>query len=99
MNITSYNVTDVAYHYIGLRVLAANTSLKREELTTAVSRSIGQYVRDRALKLMLAAPRGTFETVGEKVCQELVHLDLARSAEGSYQLTDLGRQALSLLNS
>jgi len=99
MNITSYNVTDVAYHYIGLRVLAANPNLKREELTNAVSRSVGQYVRDRALRLMLAAPRGTFETVGEKVCQELVHLELARSVPGSYELAGLGQHALSLLDS
>jgi hypothetical protein len=99
MNITSYNVTDVAYHYIGLRVLAANEKLKREELITAISRSVAQFVRDRALRLMLAAPRGTFETVGEKVCQELVHLQLAHPVPGSYELTDLGRHALSLLNS
>ena len=34
MNITSYNVTDVGYHYIGLRVLAASPTAPREEQDT-----------------------------------------------------------------
>ena len=48
---------------------------------------------------MLPEPRGTFETAGEKVCQELVHLGLAKSISGSYALTIEGGSALALLNS
>jgi hypothetical protein len=48
---------------------------------------------------MLPEPRGTFETAGEKICQELVHLRLANSLKGAYELTEEGKEALSLLNS
>ena len=41
VNITSYNVTDVGYHYIGLRVLAGLPSgTRREEQTGTISRSV-----------------------------------------------------------
>ena len=51
MNITSYNVTDVGYHYIGLRVLAAlPSSARRDEQTETISRSIRKYVNDKALR-------------------------------------------------
>ncbi len=100
MNITSYNVTDVGYHLIGLRVLSglpANT--QRHEQTETISRSIRKYVNDKALRLMLPEPRGTFETAGEKVCQELTHLQFAKSIKGAYQLTEKGNKVLDLLNS
>ena len=48
---------------------------------------------------MLPEPRGTFETVGEKVCQELVHIQFAKSVKGAYELTADGRDVLSLLDS
>ena len=48
---------------------------------------------------MLPEPRGTFDTAGEKVGQELVNLGFARSVSRSYELTDEGRSALDLLNS
>ncbi len=100
MNITSYNVTDVGYHYIGLRVLAGLSSgASRAEQTTTIGRNIRKYVSDKALRLMLPEPRGTFETAGEKVCQELVHLQFARSLKGTYEITDEGKEALYLLNS
>ena len=100
MNITSYNVTDVGYHYIGLRVLAGlSSSARRDEQTATISRSVRKYVSDKALRLMLPEPRGTFDTAGEKVCQELVHLGFARSVSRSYGLTDKGKDALDLLNS
>ena len=99
MNITSYNVTDVAYHYIGLRVLAGlSDGARREEQTGTISRNVRKYVSDRALRLMLPEPRGTFETAGEKICQELVHLKFAKSVKGGYELTDEGKAVLSLLN-
>jgi hypothetical protein len=47
---------------------------------------------------MLPEPKGTFETVGEKICYELVHFQFARSAEGSFALTDDGRNVLGLLD-
>ncbi|MBI4303398.1 MAG: hypothetical protein HY665_03565 [Chloroflexi bacterium] len=52
---------------------------------------------DKALRLMLPEPRGTFETVGEKICQELVHFQFARSGKTVYELTESGRNVLDLL--
>ena len=99
MNITSYNITDVGYHYIGIRVLAGlPTHARRDEQESTVSRSVRKYVSDRALRLLLPEPRGTFETAGEKVCRELVHLGFADSVQGAYKLTEKGREALILLN-
>lgn len=99
MRITSYNVTDVSYHYIGLRVVAGLPSTaRREEQITTISHNILKYVNDRALRFMLPEPRGTFESIGEKVCQELVHFRFARLIRGAYELTDMGRYALDLLN-
>ena len=99
MNINSYNVTDVGYHYIGLRVLAGLPSTaRRDEQTTIISNNVRKYVGERTLRLMLPEPRGTFETAGEKICSELVHFKLAQSIPGSYQLTDAGCHALTLLN-
>ena len=99
MNITSYNVTDVGYHYIGLRVLAGLApSAPRNEQTETISRNVRKYVSDKALRLMLPEPRGTFETAGEKVCQELAHLGFARAVRRSYELTDEGKSVLALLN-
>ena len=99
MNITSYNVTDVGYHYIGLRVLdGIGTSAERSQQVEAISINVRKFVSDRALRLMLPEPRGTFQTVGEKICQELVHFGFARSERGSpYELTIFGRMALGLL--
>ena len=99
MKITSYNVTDVSYHYIGLRVIAGLSAVaRREEQITTISHSILKYVNDRALRFMLPEPRGTFDTIGEKVCQELVHFKFARLARGAYELTDMGQYALDVLN-
>ncbi len=100
MNINSYNVSEIGYHYIGLRALAGLPSgASRDDQTSAISRSIQKYVIDKALRLMLPEPRGTFETVGEKVCLELVHFQFAASGRGTYQLTDQGRNVLELLGS
>ena len=50
MNISSYNITDVGYHYIGLRVLGnLPSTARREEQTETVSRSVRKYVSDKAL--------------------------------------------------
>lgn len=99
MKISSYNITDISYHYIGLRVIAGLPSgVHREEQIDTISRNILKYESDRALRYMLPEPRGTFGTVGEKVCQELVHFEFARSIRGAYELTDMGRYALDLVN-
>ena len=99
MNISSYNITDVGYHYIGLRVLAGlPPSARREEQEATISRSVLKYVSDRALRLQLPEPRGTFQTVGEKVCRELVHFRFAVSTQDAYELTELGKESLDLLN-
>lgn len=99
MKISSYNITDVSYHYIGLRVLAGlPTTARREEQIKTISRSVLKYVNDRALRLMLPEPQGTFEIVGERICQELVHFKFARYIKGGYKLTDAGKNALKLLN-
>ena len=100
MNITSYNVTDVSYHYLGLRVLAGMPdATERNQQLEAISRSVLKFVTDRALRLMLPEPRGTFETVGEKICQELVHFQFASSNSGRpYELTIFGKMTLDLLS-
>ncbi len=100
MNISSYNITDVSYHYVGLRVLSdMPANLGRRHQLDAISRGVRKFVYDRALRLMLPEPRGTFETTGEKVCQELVQLRLACSHKGGYRLSESGDRALQLLDS
>lgn len=99
MNINSYNVTDVAYHYIGLRVLDATAGATREEQFAAVTNNVSKYAIEKALRLMLPEPRGNFASVGEKVLQELSHLDLAQAVRGKgYELTNLGATAVHALN-
>lgn len=98
MNITSYNVTEVSYHYIGLRVLdGMPTNADRTQQMEAISRSVLKFVSDKALRLMLPEPKGTFQTVGEKICQELVHFQFAKSEHSRYVLTEGGNHALALL--
>ena len=99
MNISSYNISDIGYHYIGLRVLnCLPQTARREEQEETVSRSIRKYVSNKALRLLLPEPRGTFETIGEKVCRELVHFAFANSAKGRYELTDQGRDVVRLVD-
>src|SRR3984957_14388645 len=99
MNISSFNVTDVGYHHIGLRVLAAMPEASREEQNATISRSVLIYARDKALRLMLPEPKGTYDTVGEKVCQELAHFEFATARKGrGYVLTAEGMESLRLLN-
>ena len=99
MKITSFNVTDVGYHYIGLRVLAALPAAPREEQIQTISRNVLKYARDRALRLMLPEPKSNYETVGEKICQELAHFSFADATRNKgYELTEAGRHALSLLD-
>src|SRR5205823_8741361 len=51
------------------------------------------------LRLMLPEPRGTYDTVGEKVCQELAHFEFAKAKRGQgYELTTAGSKTLGLLN-
>ena len=99
MNISSFNVTDVGYHYIGLRVLAAMPQANRDEQTATIARSVLKYARDKALRLMLPEPKSTYETVGEKVCQELAHFEYAEATKGhGYTMTPAGFEILGLLN-
>ena len=99
MNINSYNVTEVGYHYIALRVLdGMGTSAARNRQVESITENVRRFVNDRALRLMLPEPRGTFLTVGRKICEELVHMGFALSERGSpYELTSKGREVLSLL--
>lgn len=97
MKISSYNITDVGYHYVGLRVIASPAT-KRDEQLQAISRGVLKYASDRALRLMLPEPKSNFATVGEKVCQELVHFQFARLEKGVYMLTEVGRGVLGMLN-
>ena len=97
MNITSYNISEISYHYIGLRVLAHVPGHDRGAQLNAVSTNVHKFVNDRALRLMLPAPRGRFDTIGERVCQELVHLGLAE-AHGGYVLTESGQHLLAMLD-
>ncbi len=100
MNINSYNITEVNYHYIGLRVLGGmGTVVGRDRQIETVSANVRKLVVDRALRLMLPEPRGTFQSVGEKICQELVHFGFAHAERGRpYELTDNGQVALALLD-
>jgi hypothetical protein len=99
VNISSFNITDVGYHYIGLRVLAAMPEASREEQNATISRNVLKYARDRALRLMLPEPKGTYDTVGEKICQELAHFEFAEAKKGrGYELTTTGIETLGLLN-
>jgi hypothetical protein len=99
MNISSFNVTDVGYHHIGLRVLAAIPEASREEQNATISRSVLKYARDKALRLMLPEPKGTYDAVGEKVCQELVHFEFAAAKKSrGHVLTATGMETLRLLN-
>ncbi len=99
MNISSFNITDVGYHYIGLRVLAAMPEAAKEEQNATISRSVLKYARDKALRLMLPEPKSTYETVGEKVCQELAHFEFAEATKGrGYGLTTKGMEIVTLLN-
>jgi hypothetical protein len=99
VNISSFNITEVGYHYIGLRVLAATPEAAKEEQNTTISRSVLKYARDKALRLMLPEPKSTFEAVGEKICQELAHFEYAEATKGrGYELTAAGMETLGLLN-
>ncbi len=100
MNISSYNITDVSYHYIGLQVLAGMpTDAERSSQIAEISRNVLKFVTNKALRLMLPQPSGTFQGVGEKICQELVHFQFARSYGGRYEVTEVGSSVLSLLAS
>lgn len=99
MKISSYNVTDVSYHYIGLRALASLPApARREEQMDAISKGVLKFVLDKALRLMLPEPKGTFSAIGEKVCNELVHFGFATSGKGRYELNGAGQEVLALLN-
>lgn len=97
MNITSYNLTDVSYHYVGLRVVKASSGESRDRLAERIGTAVQKLVMDRALRLMLPAPRGTFSSVGEKVLNELKHFGLTESAEKSIRLSEAGYAAWKLL--
>ena len=100
MNINSYNITDVTYHYIGLRVLAhLPPHTGRSSQVKEISRNVLKFVTDKALRLMLPQPSGTFEGTGEKICQELVHFQFARLHGGGYEVTEAGHSVLGLLTS
>jgi hypothetical protein len=48
---------------------------------------------------MLPEPKGTYDTVGEKICQELGHFGFADAKKGrGYELTAAGIETLGLLN-
>jgi len=41
-----------------------------------------KYARDKALRQMLREPKSTYETVGERICQELAHFKLVDATNG-----------------
>ena len=99
MKITSFNIADVGYHYIGLRVLKSLPTTTKEAQGSAISKNVAKYTSDKALRLMLPAPKGDFTTIGEKICQELVHMDLAETSQRKgYSLTPVGEELLAMLN-
>ena len=102
MNISSYNVTDVSYHYLGLRVLDGmpGTPTRTEQIEN-VSKNVHKFVSDRNKRLMVAAPGTSFRGTGGKICQELVHFQFVKSlGKGDgyrYSLTKSGRHVVDLL--
>ena len=99
MNITSYNISDVTFHYIGLRVIEALPStVDKTTQTDTISKSIYSHVCHRSLRLMLPEPKGTFQSAGGKVCQELRHFGFVSGKKGlPYRLTESGLATLALL--
>ena len=67
MNIGSYNITDVTYHYIGLRVLDGmpSTSKRTEQIKTVAS-NVLKFVSDRNQTLMVAAPGTSYQGTAKK---------------------------------
>ena len=102
MNITSYNITDVTYHYIGLRVLdGMPPTSKRTEQIEAVAGNVLKFVSDRNQRLMVAAPGTNYQGTAKKICTELEQFHFVKSkgksAGGRYALTESGRHILDLL--
>jgi len=99
VNITSYNITDVSYHYVGLRVVESSGGASRDRLAEMISAAVLKLVMDRALRMMLPAPRGTFSSAGEKVLNELKHFGLTETEGKHVGLTEAGKAAHQLLQS
>ena len=100
MNITSYNINDVTFHYVGLRVLRAlpRNTTKATQLEI-ISKNIYNHICHRSLRLMLPEPKGTYRVAGEKVCQELRHFGFVTVEKGKpYRLTESGLDTLTLLD-
>ena len=102
MNINSYNITDVTYHYIGLRVLNGMPSTsERAEQIEAVASNVLKFVRDRNQSLMVAAPGTSYQGTAKKICTELEQFHFVKSkgksAGGRYAVTDSGRYVLDLM--
>ena len=102
MNINSYNITDVTYHYIGLRVLdGMPPTSKRTEQIKAIASNVLKFVSDRNQRLMVAAPGTTYQGTAKKICTELEQFRFVKSqgksAGGRYDLTESGRHILNLM--
>ena len=103
MNISSYNITDVTYHYIGLRVLDGMPSTsERAEQIEAVASNVLKFVRDRNQRLMVAAPGTTYRGTAKKICTELEQFHFVKSKGkflgGRYDLTESGRHILHVMS-
>ena len=83
-----------------MRVLPQDlTAAKKEEQFATISRYVLKYASDKALRLMLPEPRGSFDSVEEKICNKLVHFKFANGSTGKgYELTESGRFVLNMLN-
>lgn len=102
MNINSYNVTDVTYHYIGLRVLdGMPRTAKRTEQIETVASNVRKFVSDRNRRLMVTVPGTTYQGTAKKICTELHQFRLVqsqgKSTGGRYELTESGRHILDLM--
>lgn len=102
MNISSYNITDVTYHYIGLRVLAGMPpTSKRAEQIDVIASNVLKFVSDRNQRLMVATPGTTYQGTAEKICTELEQFRFVKSqgksAGSRYELTETGRHILNLM--
>lgn len=102
MNISSYNITDVTYHYVGLRVLhGMPLTVKRTEQIEAVASNVRKFVSDRNQRLMVTTRPTAYQGTAKKICRELEDFNFVKSrgksAEGRYDLTESGCHVLDLM--
>jgi len=89
LNISHFNVSDVALYYQGLVALATSpmaSAVAAEE----IRRRAVTYVERRRAVFSLPSPRGQLDTLGEKILFDLRQMHLATVADTKVKLTAAG---------